>query len=160
MMRIHSLLVCALLLLGTCARAQQCAEQRSIRKLSGPSPVTSELRDAAREAPTNVFFDEGQFVEERFTYVGRVERSGKAWQVAMVETSWGCSARLTPRLLVFRDGHYFGQYSHFGGRHPRVERDAIIFDDVSAGDGNAIRFKELGPPNKVRIDGEDLTLYQ
>jgi hypothetical protein len=136
-----------------------CDPERQLRTVVGPAPIMKALRSAAAKSK-DVFFKNEPFDEERFAYIGKVTRpSGKMWYVAFLETTWGCSGRSTPRLLIFsKDFKYIGQYSHFGGRQLRVEGDAIVFGDVAQEAGNRIQFDDDGPPQRTWIDGENPTL--
>lgn len=143
------------------AEDRECSPERSLRRVIGPETVTTELRRSAEDT-TDVFFNKGEFDEERFSYVGRIKLpSGKSWHVVLLETIWGCSHRSTPRLLIFSsENRYIGQYSHFTGRRPRIEGDAIVFDDIAADVGNKISFADTGPPPQIWLDGENPQFYK
>ena len=142
------------------AQDVQCDPQRSIRKLSGPEPITSKLHLEAKK--NFLLFEKGQFDEEQFSYIGRIKiSSGRSWHIVLLETVWGCSGRSTSRLFVFSSaGRYIGQYSHFSGRQPRVDGDTVIFDDVTPELGNRIVFTSGGPPERAWIDGENPGFYK
>jgi hypothetical protein len=160
-MRIAVLFVTFLLVATSAKAADAECTQRSLRTVLGPPRIANELRIAATKA-ADLFFKAGHFDEERFAYVGMLELpSGKSWRIALLETTWGCAGRSTPRMLVFSsNGQYLGQFSHFSGRQVRIESDSIVFKDLAQEVGNKITFSEAGPPARVLIDGENHSFYR
>jgi len=157
-MRAICLLITILLSLNSVhAEDVQCGSQRSIRKIIGPEPITSKLRAEAKKID-DLFFENGKFDQEEFSYIGIVKiSSGKSWHIVLLETIWGCSDRSTPRLLVFSENiHYVGKFSHLNGRQPRVDGTAIVFNDIAPDAGNRIPFTEEGPQFRVLIDNDIL----
>ena len=87
------------------------------------------------------------FHEEEFTYLGSLENGT---EVAFLVTSWGASTcRATTRLLLFKDGRYFGCINEILAPMDRtlikVSGNKIIFPDEGDG-GGAIDLSNGIPP--------------
>jgi hypothetical protein len=137
-----------------------CVRAHGERVTRGPEPLTNQLRVAAKAAGVE-FFADGQFSVEKFTYIGKITvKSGKSWYAALLGTEWGEACRYTPRLLIFSmNREYLWQYSHFNPKPTKIAGNAIYFDSDPKS-GNVIRFTMEGPPKKVLLDGDIVTLYK
>ena len=152
-------LLFAAVLTTASAEESSCDSATDRRELIGPGPLTEKLHVEATSQ--NLLFNNGEFHDERFSYIGAVRTvGGAAWHVALVVTTWGQSCRATSRLLIFdRDLHFKGQYSHFQVRRFRVEGASILIADAEQEDGNRIDFDDHGPPETAHFDGDNYELY-
>jgi hypothetical protein len=140
--------------------AVSCTQQTLAREVRGPTPLVQKLRHSALSASKYLFFADSQFHEERFTYIGRVKNKQNFWHAVLLETIWGQSCKLTPRLLIFdSSGRYLGQFSHFSISPSEAKGSDILFPTLS-GAPELIRFLDTGPPKFALIDGEIHGFYR
>jgi hypothetical protein len=88
----------------------------------------------------------------RIQRLGKIARSGHTFTIFDYRWRWNNGNRLTQRLLIFRDGRYFGNY-YTTGISCSVQGDGLRCSG-SRESGNVIGFSERGPPAKVHLDGE------
>lgn len=74
-----------------------------------------------------------------------------------------CAARGGQRVILLRDGAYFGQYKP-DRVEVRVAGNAMRLTPIPDGGGAAravtVRFGRSGPPKSIRVDGEALDLFR
>ena len=73
-MRSFSVLLSFLLFLAASADEPECGSGKSIRSLIGPAPLTNQLHAVAAKTD-GLLFANGEFDEEKFTYIGEVHVS-------------------------------------------------------------------------------------
>ncbi len=137
-----------------------CDAGRSVRALSGPEPLTTDLRKSAEAGGVELFAD-GDFDREEFNYIGPLTlKNGTHLHVAQVETTWGESCRLTRRVLLYSDRlAYLGQYGGVSEPAVGTEADAILFRNPAGGTDRVV-VAGPEPPKAIELDGQLHDFYK
>lgn len=108
------------------ALASDPCENTGERFTFGEEPLASKLYEAAKNTELGAWED-GEFWQERFYYLGSVVAGSQELYVTYIDTSWGASScRGTWRLIFFTKG--FKQYAqYYAIAKPRVIGNSLDF---------------------------------
>lgn len=112
-------------------------ENTGERHTHGEQPLASKLYEAAKNTELGAW-EEGEFRQEHFYYLGQVQSGKQTLYVTYIDTAWGASScRVTLRLIFFtEDFIQFAQYY-------AIQKPQVI--------GNTLDFPQ-GEKAKIRID--------
>jgi hypothetical protein len=136
--------------------ASGCDSGRSVQRVVGPADTVAKLRASAEASANSPFFTYGEFEEEELHYIGRTSDPG-AFDLVLLETTWGESCRMTRRLLVFDNaGNYLGNYGGLSDAPTRLTGNTLFFP-VRQQNGDLIEFSAKIPAPEVWVDGQILS---
>lgn len=123
----------------------------SNRRVFGDEPLASRLYEAAKTIPHGSW-DDGEFGNESFEYLGSVIIKNNNIYVTYIQTIWGnYCGRATQRLIFFNtDFKEIGQY--YGVEPPFIEGNILVFPGGEIGESNVD--VSNGLPDKLN-DGND-----
>lgn len=120
-----------------------CDDGASVRRRTGPEPLTSRLWTRIGHEATVPVWEAGTFHEQEFRYIGSV-RGASRLHLVWFSTTWGQGCRATNRLLVYdAGGHLLGHYGLISAKPVRVSGAAVAFDD-----GTSVSFRN-GIPEQI-----------
>ncbi|MGX5201892.1 hypothetical protein [Aliikangiella sp. IMCC44632] len=128
----------------------ECADSQ--RFVHGNEPLASKLYEATKAIPHGAW-DDGEFGDESFHYLGALKVAGKSTFVTYINTTWGAGScsRATSRLIFFDEQlKEVGQY--YGVQQPKLEKSLLVYPKGEIGSSSVD--VSTGLPEQLN-DGND-----